>query len=258
MSLDAAPLPHSLPDSTSERGASSPVSRRGESVRGEVGGGSPQDVLAWALERWRGRIALVSSFGTESAVLLHLAAQVDPSVPVIFLDTGHLFAQTLDYRADLARKLGLTDVRDIRAAYADLALNDPKADLWRTSTDACCAVRKVQPLDRALKGFDAWITGRKRFQGAERARLPTVEAAEDGRVKVNPLANWTRAELDSYVAAHDLPAHPMIAQGYASVGCWPCTRPSDDGRAGRWAGSEKTECGIHRPRKPAPDLGGGL
>ena len=222
---------------------------------------APAEVVRAALAAFPARIALVSSFGTESAVLLHMVAQVEPTTPVIFVDTGHLFAQTLDYRQELARRLGLTRVRDARAAFAELALGDPASTLWRTDTDACCAVRKVRPLDRALEGFDAWITGRKRFHGAERARLPLVErapAAEGGKLKVNPLANWGRAELDAYAARHDLPTHPLAAQGYASVGCWPCTTPSDDARAGRWAGSQKTECGIHRPRTPAPDLGGGL
>lgn len=216
------------------------------------------EVLRSALAAFPGRIALVSSFGTESAVLLHMAAAIDPSIPVVFLDTGHLFAQTLDHRRELARRLGLTDVRDVRPAFADLALGDPKADLWRTSTDACCEVRKVRPLDRALDGFDAWITGRKRAHGAGRARLPLAERGSDGRTKVNPLAAWSAADLAAYAALHDLPAHPLAAQGYASVGCWPCTQPSDDGRSGRWAGSAKTECGIHKPQKPAPDLGGGL
>ncbi len=218
----------------------------------------PQAILADALDRHRGRIALVSSFGAESAVLLHMVAELDAATPVIFLDTGQLFAQTIDHRRDLARALRLTDVRDIRPAYVDLALNDPRADLWRTDTDACCAVRKVQPLERALKGFDAWITGRKRFHGGGRAHLPAVERDADGRFKINPLANWSKAELDAYATEHELPAHPLVAQGYASIGCWPCTTKAEDGRNGRWAGSGKTECGIHRPPRPAPDLGGGL
>ena len=204
---------------------------------------SPQAVLAAAFRAFPGKIALVSSFGTESAALLHMAAAIDPSVSVIFLDTGHLFPQTIDYRQDLARRLGLTDVRDRRPTFADLALRDPAADLWSSDPDACCGLRKVAPLASALEGFDAWITGRKRFQGAERARLPVVE--RDGA-------------LADYVKLHRLPAHPLRSGGYASVGCRPCTVESDDGRAGRWAGSGKTECGIHRP-KPAPaDLGGGV
>ena len=221
----------------------------------------PQEILAEALGRFEGRIALVSSFGAESAVLLHMAAQIDPHVPVLFLDTGMLFAQTLDYRKTLAARLGLTDVRDLRPSYQDVAVTDPGQDLWKTDTDACCHIRKVVPLDKALGGFDAWITGRKRFHGGDRLRLKVVERA-DGKLKFNPLANWTKEQLDAYAAEHDLPPHPLVEFGYPSVGCWPCTQPSDSGdlRAGRWAGSDKTECGIHVPRAPAeaPDVGGDI
>ena len=171
---------------------------------------------------------------------------------MLFLDTGMLFGQTLDYRKTLAARLGLTDVRDLRPLYNDLAVADPNAKLWQTDTDACCNVRKVLPLDRALADFDAWITGRKRFHGGDRLSLPVVEQA-DGQVKFNPLANWGKAELDAYMAEHDLPAHPLVAQGFPSIGCWPCTNPVEEGqdvRAGRWAGQDKTECGIHVARAP--------
>lgn len=222
---------------------------------------SPQEILATAIGRFGERLALVSSFGAESAVLLHMAAQVDPGVPVLFLDTGMLFGQTLDYRKTLAARLGLTDVRDLRPQYQDLATGDPSATLWQTDTDACCHIRKVLPLDRGLKDFDAWITGRKRFQGGERLRLHVVEHSE-GRLKFNPLANWTKTQLEAYAAEHDLPAHPLVEFGYPSIGCWPCTRPVEDGqdeRSGRWAGSQKTECGIHTPRaEPAVEVGGDI
>jgi phosphoadenosine phosphosulfate reductase len=226
---------------------------------------SPWTILETAVEAYRGRIAMVSSFGSESAVLLHMLSRIDAATPVLFLDTGHLFGQTLDYRKRLAAQLKLTEVRDLRPAYADIATQDPKADLYKTSTDACCAVRKVAPLDLGLREFDAWITGRKRFHGGSRLHLPVVEASE-GKVKFNPLAGWDKASLDAYAAEHDLPAHPLVEFGYASVGCWPCTKPTEAGgdvRSGRWAGSEKTECGIHTPRrKPrAPDgedVGGGI
>jgi phosphoadenosine phosphosulfate reductase len=222
----------------------------------------PATIIAGAVEEFGSRLALVSSFGAESAVLLHLASRIDKSIPVLFLDTGMLFAQTLDYRRELAAKLGLTDVRDLRPRFDDLALGDPNADLWQRDTDACCHIRKVLPLDAALEGFDAWITGRKRFHGGQRLRLPVVEAA-DGRIKFNPLANWSKVELDAYAEAHDLPAHPMVAHGFPSVGCWPCTDQVADGadpRSGRWAGSQKSECGIHTARAPgaAPFLGADL
>lgn len=222
----------------------------------------PLTILTKAYEIFGGKLALVSSFGAESAVLLHLASRVAPSLPVLFLDTGMLFGQTLDYRKQLAARLGLTDVRDLRPAFADLAVNDPKSDLWRTDIDGCCHIRKVLPLDRALAGFEAWITGRKRFHGGDRLRLAVVEEAE-GKIKFNPLANWSKPELDAYVLEHDLPAHPLVAQGFPSVGCWPCTKPAEEGddvRAGRWAGQEKTECGIHVARAPgfAPNVGGDI
>ncbi|TBR15664.1 MAG: phosphoadenylyl-sulfate reductase, partial [Chitinophagaceae bacterium] len=212
----------------------------------------PATVLESAVETFGDKLALVSSFGAESAVLLHMVSRIKPDMPIMFLDTGMLFGQTLDYRRNLAAKLGLTDVRDLRPLYTDLATVDPKANLWQTDTDACCNIRKVIPLDSALKDFDAWITGRKRFHGGDRLSLPVVEQA-DGQVKFNPLANWGKTELDAYMAQHDLPAHPLVAQGFPSIGCWPCTKPVEEGedvRAGRWAGSEKTECGIHVARAP--------
>ena len=226
---------------------------------------TPQQILKTAFDLYGERIALVSSFGAESAVLLHMAAQIRPDVPVLFLDTGMLFGQTLDYRKSLAAELGLTDVRDLRPRHQDLAVGDPGQDLWKTDTDACCHIRKVVPLDQALGEFDAWITGRKRFHGGDRLRLKVVEAS-DGKIKFNPLANWTKADLDAYAAQHQLPAHPLVEFGYPSVGCWPCTQPADSGdlRSGRWAGSEKTECGIHlehapsSPIGPAPDVGGDI
>ncbi|MHB8530716.1 MAG: phosphoadenylyl-sulfate reductase [Caulobacteraceae bacterium] len=222
----------------------------------------PSTIIRAAVDAFGDRLALVSSFGAESAVLLHLAAQVDPDIAVLFLDTGMLFGQTLDYRRQLAATLGLTNVRDLRPRFEDLATVDPNADLWRWDTDACCHIRKVLPLDAALGPFEAWLTGRKRFHGGERLRLNAVERAE-GRVKFNPLANWTKAELGAYAEAHDLPAHPLVAQGFPSIGCWPCTAPADDGadlRAGRWAGSQKSECGIHTARAPgaAPLIGGDI
>ena len=232
-------------------------------LNAELRDAHPLAVLRRAYDLIGGKLALVSSFGAESAVLLHLAAQVSPAIPVLFLDTGMLFGQTLDYRRQLAASLGLSDVRDLRPAFTDLAVTDPKSDLWRTDTDGCCHIRKVLPLDRALAGFDGWITGRKRFHGGDRLGLPVVEES-DGKLKFNPLANWSKDELDAYVVEHDLPAHPLVAQGFPSVGCWPCTKPVDDPnadvRAGRWAGQDKTECGIHVARAPgaAPNVGGDI
>jgi phosphoadenosine phosphosulfate reductase len=232
---------------------------RAQSLDMELRSAHPLEVLRAAADAFPGRLALVSSFGAESAVLLHLAAQVDPDMPVLFLDTGMLFGQTLDYRRLLGARLGLTDIRDLRPRFEDLAVNDPNANLWSSDTDACCHIRKVAPLDAALAGFDAWITGRKRFHGGDRLRLPVVEEA-DGRLKFNPLASWGKGDLDAYAVEHDLPAHPLVAAGFPSIGCWPCTEAADAGagvRSGRWAGSQKVECGIHTARAPgaAPFVG---
>lgn len=195
-----------------------------------------------------GRIAVVSSFGAEAAVLLAFVAKVDRSVPVVFLETGMHFAQTLSYRDRIKDLLGLTNVRSITPDPGDLAQHDPDDSLWQWDTDKCCHIRKVLPLDRALLPFDAWINGRKQIHGGSRVRLPRVEAA--GRlVKINPLAHWTRQEIDAAFKDNGLPTHPLTEQGFPSIGCWPCTRQSTCGeiRAGRWADSDKTECGIHGP-----------
>lgn len=235
---------------------------RADALDAELRNAHPVEILRRAWQEFGARLALVSSFGAESAVLLHMASQVDPAIPVLFLDTGMLFGQTLDYRKSLAARLGLTDVRDLRPRYQDLATQDANSDLWKRDTDACCHIRKVIPLDHALEGFDAWITGRKRFQGGDRLRLKVVEEA-GAHIKFNPLANWTKDQIDAYAAEHDLPAHPLVAQGFPSIGCWPCTSPVDDGddlRAGRWAGQDKSECGIHVARAPGapPNVGGDI
>jgi phosphoadenosine phosphosulfate reductase len=194
-----------------------------------------------------GRTALVTSFGAESAVLLHIVAGIDARTPVIFLETGKLFPETLAYRDLLVERFGLEDVRSVKPDAAALLAADPAGDLWRRDPDLCCRLRKVEPLARALQGFAAWINGRKRYQSEGRRRLPLVERA-GGRIKLNPLANWEEAEIARYFAAHRPPRHPLEAQGYRSLGCAPCTTPAaggEDARAGRWRGSEKTECGIH-------------
>jgi phosphoadenosine phosphosulfate reductase len=206
---------------------------------------SAESILRDSLQRFAGRIALVSSFGAESAVLLHMVAAIDPATPVIFLDTGKLFSETLAYRDRLAARLGL---RDLRVAWPRLGVADR---LWETDPDLCCWQRKVAPLDTALEGFDAWITGRKRVQSATRASLEPVERGPDGRVKINPLFNWSAEEVRAYFVRNDLPPHPLTLRGYGSIGCAPCTRPLRPGehaRAGRWTGTGKTECGIHLGR----------
>ena len=209
---------------------------------------SPADVIAAALQAvGRERLAVVSSFGTESAALLKVMADVDPAIPVVFLDTGWLFEETLAYRDTLIGTLGLRDVRSIQPLEQALSREDPDRELWFSDPDACCRIRKVEPLARALAPFDGWINGRKRFQGGARADIPVVEA--DGvRLKFNPFANVSREQIAAIYTEARLPPHPLMAAGYLSVGCMPCTSrtsPDEDVRAGRWRGRAKTECGIH-------------
>ncbi len=216
---------------------------------------SAQTILRSSLLReWLGEITYVSSFGTESAVMLSLIAEVDPNLPIVFLETGMHFPQTLDYKDELIDQLGLTNVREIAPEESERQAEDPKNTLWKDNPDACCALRKVRPLEPALEGYDAWITGRKRFHGGARLSLPVVEHA-NGRFKVNPLASWTQGDVQAYFDRHRLPRHPLVGQGYPSVGCWPCTKPAEsltDIRSGRWAGLDKTECGLHVDKVERP------
>ena len=209
---------------------------------------SPAEVIAAALQNvGREHLAVVSSFGTESAALLKVMADVDPAIPVVFLDTGWLFEETLAYRDTLIATLGLRDVRSIKPLEETLSRQDPDRELWFSDPDACCRIRKVEPLARALAPFSAWINGRKRFQGGLRADMPVVE--QDGvRLKFNPFANVSRQAIEAIYATAKLPPHPLAASGFLSVGCMPCTSrtsPDEDARAGRWRGRAKTECGIH-------------
>jgi phosphoadenosine phosphosulfate reductase len=200
-------------------------------------------------ENMLGDAAIVSSFGAESAVLLHLIASIDPNIPVLFLETGKHFPETLAYRDTLIEKIGLTDVRDITPDPFLLSKKDETGLRWSYDPDGCCEIRKVMPLKAALTPFDAQFSGRKAFQSKTRNALPRFEI-EAGRLKVNPLADWDKARLDAYMITHDLPAHPLVEAGYPSIGCAPCTTkvlPGEDPRSGRWKGWEKVECGIHVP-----------
>lgn len=211
-------------------------------------GADAQGLLEAVLDPELGRRAVVvSSFGAEAAVLLHLVSRVRPDLPVIFLETGQHFLQTLTYRRRLSDHLRLTDVRDITPDAGALAAADSQGELWRSAPDDCCAVRKVQPLARAVEGFDTRITGRKRFQTDDRSGLTPFETV-GGVLIVNPLAAWSPDQIEDWLRDYQLPRHPLAEQGFASIGCWPCTRAvqaGEDARAGRWDGHEKTECGIH-------------
>lgn len=204
-------------------------------------------IRAVAAGEFPGQAAVASSFGTESAVLLALVARVDPAIPVLFLETGMLFEETLDYVRTLERRLGLTDVRRLTPDAAHLAQADPDRDLWISDPDKCCFIRKVRPFRVALRAFPCWMAGLKRAHGGSRGDVQAIEL-EEGRIKLNPLATWSAEDIERAFVELDLPRHPLAAQGYRSIGCVPCTRrtrPGEDPRAGRWEGRGKTECGIH-------------
>lgn len=235
-----------MPLDTPPEAAQPPVAHRAARLNVQLRHHAARDVIATALDAVD-RLALVSSFGAESVVLLHLASRVDPDIPVLFIDTRMLFAETLAYQRAVAQKLGLRKVITLRAE--DAAQTDPDGTLHQTNPDACCTLRKTAPLDAALAGYDGWITGRKRFHSTGRATLPHFEAEDStNRIKVNPLAFWSRDDVADYITENNLPRHPLVKAGYSSIGCAPCTtptKPGEDPRAGRWRSSDKDECGIH-------------
>lgn len=216
-------------------------------LEAELAHKSAQDGMAHLLEAFPGEVCLVSSFGAESAVLLHMLSELSAQTPVLFLDTERLFDETLTYQRELADRLGLENVQIIRPEPAHLEADDPDDELYRRNSDLCCHIRKTLPLIKALRPYKVWMSGRKRHHGGLRAALKRVEI-QDGKLKLNPLYDWSAERLESYVTRHNLPRHPLVASGYRSIGCLPCTAPvgaHEDARAGRWAGQAKTECGIH-------------
>lgn len=234
--------------------ASETTEERLARLNAETRGMGAQDIITVAVREFGRKLSYVASFGAESGAMLGLISEVDPGLPVIFIDTGMHFAQTLQYRDTLRDALHLTDIRTVHPDAEERKAIDPKHILHKTDPDACCEVRKVRPLGPALEGFDAWITGRKRFHGGGRMQLPVFEFSE-GKFKVNPLASWTHEDVEAYFVSAAIPRHPLVADGYPSIGCWPCTvRPEDpsDIRSGRWAGRDKTECGLHLERKDRP------
>ncbi len=244
----AAPPAPRIFDRSETGVASDALRQRLDALRAKYEGADATTLLrAMIKDEFPGRITTVSSFGSESVVLLHLISQIDPTVPVIFLNTGKLFGETLRYRDRLQEKLGLTDLRSVGPHPDDTRTLDPEGTLWARDPDSCCNFRKVLPLRRAMAGFDAEITGRKRFQTLARTGMAPLEL-NGTRFVVNPLWNWSLEDLKNHILAHDLPRHPLVEDGFLSIGCMPCTQRVKDGedyRSGRWAGSDKDECGIH-------------
>ena len=226
-----------------------PVAQRVDALNARYHHHSATAVLEHALrDEDTGRVALVSSFGAESVVLLHMVSVIDRRTPVLFIDTEMLFPETLEYQREVSERLGLENLRIVQASHTLIAKYDGDGGLHKRDTDACCALRKTVPLNHALAPFDAWITGRKRFQGQTRSELEFFEAEEDLRIKINPLAHWAPRDVQDYMINNRLPRHPLVAKGYPSIGCAPCTSPvaeGEDARSGRWRGSQKEECGIH-------------
>jgi phosphoadenosine phosphosulfate reductase len=235
---------------TASRFSESDAMRLNRMLRGSEAREVLQAILS---DRLAGDVAVVSSFGAESAVLLHMVAEIDPATPVLFLETHKHFPETLSYRDELVDRLGLTNLVILEPEAEVIAAKDDNGLRWSWDPDGCCEIRKVKPLARALAAYDASITGRKAFQSQTRANLPRFEldnSDEQGRLKINPLIDWTSEDIEAYFVEYDLPRHPLVAEGYPSIGCSPCThkvKPGEDPRSGRWAGWDKTECGIHSP-----------
>ena len=238
-------------------------SAAGAFAAAQAGGGFDAEALAGALaeagavmdrkaflglvsELFGDRATILSSFGAQSAVVLHLVSQAAPGMPVTFLNTGKLFGQTLKYRDQLLGQLGMLDnLRELTPA-GEIDAEDPNGMLWNENPDRCCELRKVIPLNTHLEGFDCTLTGLRRAQGGFRKGVQLVEV-EDGRIKINPIYDWSDEDVETAFSNFNLPQNPMVEQGYRSIGCMPCSAPESEGdsRDGRWASSAKTECGIH-------------
>lgn len=228
-----------------------------EAHLGEMDGADPRAILEWAVGTM-GRLAVATSFQSSGLVILHLLKDIAADMPVLFLNTGFHFPETLAFRDEIVARWGLHLVEltgEHGNAAGQAARHGP--ELYRTNPNLCCHINKVEPLQRVLEDYDGWISGIRRDQSPFRAETPVVEAQmlPSGRevFKVHPLANWSRVQVGDYLATHDIPVHPLLEQGFASIGCFPCTRavqPGEDERAGRWEGTSKTECGIHSFGKP--------
>ena len=216
---------------------------------------SPPDILAWSWETFRPHVVVSTSFQTQSVALLHMVSQVCPEMPVIFVDTGYHFPETLAFRDELQRQLDL----NVQTVHPDPEIRQRRANaagpLYVRDPDLCCRIHRVEPMACALAGIEAWVSGVRRDQTHHRQKIQVVSRRDDGLIRIHPLANWTKRDLEVYIDRHALPMHPLSSQGYTSIGCAPCTRPPSDGedeRSGRWAGTDKTECGLHTMTIPGP------
>ena len=214
-----------------------------------LSGATPHEILRWAVERFYPRLTMATAFGAEGCILLHVLAEIEPRVRVFNLDTGYQFPETLELRDRIAERYGI-QVELIKPETTVAEYERPyDRPLYQTNSDQCCYDRKIIPLRRALVGYDAWITAIRSEQSAHRAAVTIVGPdPKFGLVKINPLLGWTRRDIWAYIVTHNVPYNPLHDHGYASIGCWPCTRPvaaGQDERAGRWAGQAKTECGLH-------------
>lgn len=224
-----------------------------EAANRELESASPQAILAWTWQRFRPDVILTCSFQHDGVALAHMLREVAPEVPVVFVDTGFHFQETLAYRDEIVRLLGIELIQLQPVMPRDEFSARHGLDLYARNPDLCCQINKVEPLKRFLPGVRAWINGRRRDQGDTRAGIRVVEAFGGGLHKVNPLIGWAARDTWQYMQRHAIPHHPLFEQGYASIGCAPCTRPVLEGeseREGRWAGTGKTECGLHTFLEP--------
>ena len=209
---------------------------------------STGEILRWAWETFKPKIVTSSSFQTQSVPLLHIISRVCPQMPVLFIDTGFHFVETLAFRDELRARYGLNIVVVHPTVSKSQLLAKYGEGLYRRDPDLCCYINKVEPMQRMLTGMRAWVSGVRRDQTAQRKNLHVLEAQRSGLLKIHPMLNWTQEEIWEYIERYRLPHHPLYPAGYLSIGCAPCTRPvsaGEDERAGRWAGTGKTECGLH-------------
>jgi phosphoadenosine phosphosulfate reductase len=209
----------------------------------------PQEILRWAVETYGSKLTMATAFGPEGCAILHMLAEIDPTVRVFNLETGYQFAETLELRERIARRYGI-EVEYVRAAASVSEYEASNGGpIYGTDPDRCCRDRKILPLRQAVEGYDAWISAIRADQSSHRAKADVISwDAKFDLVKINPLLKWTKRDVWAFVVTNDVPYNPLHDQGYPSIGCWPCTRPvnqGDDERAGRWAGQAKTECGLH-------------